>query len=145
MAGRPPVYRVKKKAPETTKDRIEKMKALYGIKKREKAKEQEVQMPPVPRSPKKTEEEKVPITNASITEVLKLPPIQPKKADKFNSEYAIKVTGAEDKAKHIEEIEELKANDVKSAVDENEVDNLLQWAKELPEELSSSSHAKPKN
>ena len=116
---RPPIPKKKEKkaAKESHKDRIEKMRVLYNIKK------------------KQSEEQK---NNDYMSNLPKLPPIvTPKKemTEKFNSEYTVKVT-EEKKAENAAQgvVEEVKA----SEVDEHEVDNLLQWAQALPEEISSS-------
>jgi len=129
---KPPLYRKKKAAIQTNQDRIEKMKKLYGIRKNESPKNQPLVLPNSVKEPN--------VRNNNVKgnkEVVSiLPPIQQKKseASKFNSEYTVKIHEEEKKA---EEIEEIRAPDIKS-VDENEVDNLLQWVQELPEELSST-------
>jgi len=149
-SAKPPLYNKQKKktSAETHLERIEKMRNLYGIKKNTSP---NIKIPAEVLQNAQQEENKKKFESTIPT----LPPIitvkKPdsnllstniiKKSEKFNNEYAGK--SKENEKSKISICEEIK-EEIKpiSHVDENEVDNLLEWAQQLPEELSSSTAKK---
>ncbi len=144
------------------RERIEKMRAMYGIKYKTADSDKKAgagPLPPLADQKKKLEQEaktlrsekeekktaSLPLVKASpLIKDKSLPPIAKpavtvQEEQKFNSEYAKR----EEKAKRVEqEIEEVTKE--WRDVDEGEIDKLLQWVQELPEELSSSQKAAAK-
>ena len=77
--------------------------------------------------------------------VPKLPPINPPRAsgNKFNNEYTFKKPEENpDKGDLGEIVEEVASKSRGGGIDEIEADGLIQWAQELPEEISSSLNKK---